>query len=396
MRKLIFIILYLISIFYLQAQENDSIKSTDSIFVQKAKSPLSLNGEVTAWSVFQFAKPVNTQVAVRFVPTLTGSWNVYPKTKFDFEASLQMNGTLNFAGTQFDTATYVLKPYRVWARYSGTNWEVRAGLQQINFGSAKLFRPLMWFDEMDPRDPLKLTNGVYGVLGKYFFENNANIWLWTLIGNKNTKGFEFMGTAQWTPEMGGRAQIPVGPGELAFSTDFRKANVQSYLSSVPDGTYLDEKRFGLDGHWDLGLGLWFESSAGVFDKNNFSIPRFQDLWNVGADYTIPVGAGLGATVEYFRYHSGDEIWKNGTVLNILGSMLSTPVSLTDNVSVMVFYVNEAKAWFNYLSYSRTYDNWQIYLMGFWNPDLNLFFAENMSGKNLFSGKGIQLMVNYNF
>lgn len=390
MKKLFFIIFLSLSIIYLRAQENDTINNP------KEKSHLSLNGEVTAWSVLQFSKPINTQVAARFVPTLTGNWNVSPKTKFDFEASLQLNGALNFAGTRYDTATYVFKPYRVWARYSGNNWEVRGGLQQINFGSAKLFRPLMWFDEMDPRDPLKLTNGVYGVLGKYFFENNANLWFWTLIGNKNSKGFEFMGTSQWTPEVGGRAQIPVGQGELAVSTDFRKANVQSYLLPVPDRTYLNEKRFGLDGHWDVGVGLWFENSISIFDKNNFSIPRFQDLWNVGADYTIPVGAGLSVTAEYLRYHLGSEIWKNGTALNVIGGMLSTPVSLTDNVSAMIFYVKEAKGWFNYLSYSRTYDNWQIYIIGFWNPELNLPFAGDMSGKNLFSGKGIQLMVNYNF
>ena len=62
---------------------------------------------------------------------------------------------------------------------------IEPGLQKINFGSATMLRPLMWFDQVDPRDPLQLTDGVWGVLGRYYFLNNANIWLWGLYGNKN-------------------------------------------------------------------------------------------------------------------------------------------------------------------------------------------------------------------
>lgn len=35
----------------------------------------------------------------------------------------------------------------------------------------------MRFDQVDPRDPLKLTDGVRGLLGRYCFLNNADIWL---------------------------------------------------------------------------------------------------------------------------------------------------------------------------------------------------------------------------
>jgi hypothetical protein len=61
-----------------------------------------------------------------------------------------------------------IKPYRLWARYSTSQLEIRAGLQKINFGSANILRPLMWFDQMDPRDPLQLTDGVWGILGRYY------------------------------------------------------------------------------------------------------------------------------------------------------------------------------------------------------------------------------------
>jgi len=109
------------------------------------------------------------------------------------------------------------KPYRFWARYSAKQVELRIGLQKINFGSASMLRPLMWFDQVDPRDPLMLTDGVWGILGRYYFLNNANIWLWGLYGNDNRKGWEIFNSQKTIPEFGGRLQIPVPKGESGFS-----------------------------------------------------------------------------------------------------------------------------------------------------------------------------------
>src|SRR5690606_2983707 len=61
-------------------------------------------------------------------------------------------------------------PYRLWFRYSNHTQEYRLGLQKINFGSATLFRPLMWFDQMNPEDPLQMTQGVWGALFRYYFQ----------------------------------------------------------------------------------------------------------------------------------------------------------------------------------------------------------------------------------
>ena len=88
---------------------------------------------------------------------------------------------------------------------------VRGGLQKINFGSANLLRPLMWFDQIDPRDPLQLTDGVWGILGRYYFLNNANIWVWGLIGNDQRKGWEVIPSVKNKPEFGFRVQMPI-PG----------------------------------------------------------------------------------------------------------------------------------------------------------------------------------------
>lgn len=360
---------------------------------------LSFNGQVTLWGVGQFQNPMQEQLGGRFVPTLLGNFNLYHKTKLDFEASLNINGSANFTWFSTDTLNGELKPYRVWLRYSGNNWEVRAGLQKINFGSAKMFRPLMWFDGMDIRDPLQLTDGVYGLLGKYFFQNNANLWLWGLIGNSKPKGYELWGSSEWKPEIGGRFEMPVGPGEIALSTHHRRVKYLNGISSVYQWQETNESRIGLDGKWDVGIGLWFESGVTLTDPQNdqyLASFRVQDLWNVGADYTFPVGNGLGTTVEYFRYHAGNEFLLKGTTLNVLGTMLTYPVSMLDNLSGMLFYMPEQKMTMNYLSWTRTYDNLSIYVIGYWNPENVQLFSAQTQSKNLYAGKGLQIMLNYNF
>lgn len=363
---------------------------------EEKSSKISFNGQVTSWATAQFQDPFAMQLGGRFVPTLLGKFPVSKKNNIDFETSLNLNGSANFNRLDYDTGLVQLKPYRVWARYATENCEVRAGLQKINFGSAKLFRPLMWFDGMDVRDPLQLTDGVYGVLGRYYFPNNANVWLWSLLGNTKPKGWETMGSAQWKPEVGGRFQMPAGQGEIALSTHYRKANVYSFKSTVPDNTLLNESKIGLDGKWDVGIGLWFESSVTLLDANTYNLPQVQDAWNLGADYTLPLGNGLGVTLEYFRYHAGNQFLNSGTSINLIGSMFTYPVSVLDNLSAMVFYLPEQKLWYNYLSWSRLYDNWSLYAIGYWNPTNYQLLSSQSQGRNLFAGKGMQLMVDYNF
>jgi hypothetical protein len=370
-----------------------------SLSAQKDSAGISFNGQLTAWGIMQFENQLPIRFGGRFVPTVLGNYSFSANSGIDFEASLNINGTADFTGFKRDTLLGQLKPYRVWARYSGQNWEIRAGLQKINFGSAKMFRPLMWFDGMDVRDPLQLTDGVYGVLAKYFFQNNANLWFWGLIGNKNPKGYELWGSTQWSPEIGGRFQMPAGPGEIALSTHHRKIEYQNG-SSVGFSRYeTNESRIGLDGKWDVGIGFWFESSVTLTDTQNQMNPllfKIQDMWNLGADYTLPVGNGMGVTVEYFRYHAGDQFLVSGSSVNVIGTMLNYPLSLLDNLSGMVFYLPDQNKWMNYLSWGRTYDNLNIYGIAYWNPLYVQLVSAQSANRNMFAGKGVQLMVSYNF
>jgi len=383
MKNLVYII-YLILFSFDMLAQNDSAK-------------IHLNGQIVAWTTAQFENPFVLQPGGRFVPSLKGKFNFTENSFFDFEASLNINGNVSFQDWKYTEAIVQIKPYRVLARFGTDKIEIRAGLQKINFGQAKMFRPLMWFDGMDVRDPLQLTDGVYGLLGKYYFNSNGSLWAWGLIGNKNNKGWEFNATEQWKPELGGRLELPLLKGEIAFSTNYRKVHAINSLSSRwNDYQLLNESRIGLDGKWDIGAGIWFENSTTISQKNYIMIPRFQDMWNLGIDYTLPLGNGLGLTVEYLRYHAGNQFFINGNSLNLVGSMISYPLSIMDNLSLMLFYVPGQNMLFNYASWSRTYDKWSIYTIGFWNPVNAEMLSFQSNSKNLFSGKGMQVMVSYNF
>ncbi len=164
---------------------------------------LSFDNQISTWLGMNYTDQVYWQAGARYIPTLSPVLNLGAKSKIDAELSLNTYGNLLFTEAKYDTVNYGLKPYRLWLRYSASNLEIRAGLQKITFGSASILRPLMWFDNIDVRDPLQLTEGVYSLLGRYYFNNNINIWLWTLYGNKNKKGWEVAPSVYEIPEFGG-------------------------------------------------------------------------------------------------------------------------------------------------------------------------------------------------
>ena len=362
--------------------------------VQKS---LRFNGQIVGWANVQMDNPVFWQPGARFVPSLTWKQSITSNTTFDAEASLNIYGNADFRNFKTDTLNGQIKPYRVWLRYSNQNFELRAGLQKINFGQARMFRPLMWFDGMDVRDPLQLTDGVYGLLAKYFFENNANIWAWGLLANENRKGWELFGSEKWKPELGGRVELPLLNGEIALSTHHRKVKAINLLSSqLNNFQLLNESRFGLDGKWDVGPGIWFENSTTITQVNNIQVPRYQDMWNFGLDYTFPLGNGLGMTVEYLRYHAGENFLTGGITMQFAGGMFTYPLSVVDNLTLMLFYEPIANQLFNYASWSRNYDNWSIYAIVFVNPENAQMIGFQSGNRNLFAGKGFQVMCSYNF
>jgi hypothetical protein len=360
----------------------------DSIFKFK--------GQVDGYAGLNFAKPVLVQTGVRFLPSLSIGKNLNSNLKFDSEISFDSYLNYQYAGSGSDASDSKIKPYRLWIRLSTERFELRAGLQKINFGSASALRPLMWFDHLDPRDPLQLTDGVYALLGRYYFQNNANAWLWVLWGNDKTIGWETVPAVRKIPEFGGRMQFPVPKGEVAFSYHHRTANLASVLSpaEIHGAASYPEDKIGLDGKWDIGPGVWAEYSLTHSTLDSAYFQPWTKLFTLGIDYTFSLGNGLYAASEYFSYSSAGKIFIPGVNQTFSSLTVNYPIGI-NKIGSIIYYNWTDKSWYRFINLQRQSDNWTYYLFLFWNPEKFAIY-NNISGNNLFSGKGIQLMAVFNF
>lgn len=356
------------------------------------KAGIRLDNQVSSWVNVNLADTVHWQGGLRYIPVLSPYWQIGERGKLDAELSVKSWGNLTFSGFNYDSADYSLKPYRLWLRYSSSNLEIRAGLQKINFGSALVFRPLMWFDKMDFRDPLQLTDGVYALLGRYYFNNNVNIWLWGLYGNENVKGWEAAPSLSDIPEYGGRFQLPVPRGEMALSYHHRDADYSGLLAGLPmvPETRFTEQLFGIDGKWDLGIGLWIEYVRKLNEKDNPLMGRWESYFSLGADYTFPLGNGLNVTSEYFRYANRPDEGEQEAKRNLVTLSMNYPLSVTHNLSGVIYYNIDAEEWYRFINFQLSYDYLSVYLMAYWNPD-NPAAGSGSEQGSLFSGKGFQVM-----
>ncbi len=337
---------------------------------------ISFNGKLSGWINFYDSGIDSSQVGFRYLPDFKISHGLGGESNIDAEISFNLYTSAIFSSISDFTNNVQIDPYRIYLRYSTSQFETRVGLQKINFGSATILRPLMWFDKVDPRDPLQLTNGVYGLMAKYVFLNNSNLWFWGLYGNNDTKGIEMVKAAQNTIEVGGRFQFSIPKSELAVTFHTRKLDPNDwnakYTSRLSDGT---ENRLALDGKFDIGIGLWFE---GMMQQTIISSDQTQwdNLLTIGADYTVKLGNGV--------YVLGEHLM--GTDKSISAFQLSYNLGLLDSVNAIGYYNwnSNKSGWF--LGWKRTYDNLVINISGFWSE-------ENIGGA--FLGKGLQVMLSFN-
>jgi hypothetical protein len=350
-----------------------------------------LENQFSGWAMADFTRPADYQLGGRYIPSLSVTDSVANGQTLSGEISINTVGSVDFMDNSQASYSGRIKPYRLWLRYAFPRLELRAGLQKINFGSASILRPMMWFDRIDVRDPLQLTDGVYCFLGRYYFQNNVNIWFWTLYGNDNTKGWETVPTKAHTPEFGGRIQLPVPKGEAAISYHHRKAAMAGDTINFISGDVYPEDRLGIDGKWDIGIGIWFEAVVKHNGINNPVMHTWETYLNLGMDYTFGLGNGLNVITEYFRYSNRAEF--SGSGMNTSFSVLSAnyPFGLMNTVTAMVYYNWDQRDWYRFISIQRKYDYLSLYLMAFWNPgQFNLY--STTQDRNLFAGKGIQVMA----
>lgn len=358
-----------------------------------AAQNIDFSGQAIGWSTLHPETPFQLQGGLRYIPEISFT---YPLGDYSLDGEFSVNlwGSATVQSDEEIMTDRELSPYRMWLRFSGNRFDVRAGLQKINFGSAVLLRPLMWFDRMDPRDPLQLTDGVYGVLGRYYFLNNANLWLWGLYGNNGTKGWEYFPSKKNSIEYGGRFQFPVEMGEMALSYHHRRGDTQGMPPDTNNNEHVfPENRIALDTRLDLVVGLWMEASL-MHQDLDFTGNEFTTMLNMGSDYTFNLGNGLHAMGEGFAYMKGKHLLGAQTEHYYGLLSLSYPISIIHELSTMVFYDFTEQNLYRFVNWSMTYDRWGFYIIGFWNPESYALYNFETEYR-LYAGWGFQLMAVFN-
>ncbi len=359
--------------------------------VDTSKTNFEFKGQLSSWAHVNGSNPYPLYLGARYIPQANYKIRLKKNHLIDFEASANIVGDM---GVHFWDSTDFngnISPYRLWGRYSSSQFEFRVGLQKIDFGTAVMMRALRWFDQVDPRDPLQLTDGVYGALARYYFLNNANIWLWGLYGNENTKGMEILETNIDIPEFGGRVQFPIPLGEAGLSYHHRVVDSRKYSKFIPSYEKVPENRIGIDAKWDLLIGLWIEGSY-VNKSKDLGALTHQEIMTIGADYTFNVGAGLNVTIEHMLFASDKKAFEFVSTQNNTGLSLMYPIGMFDNIQAIFYYDWKSEQVYNFVNWFRNFDKTTFYIMAYWNPD-NLITPTGAS--NLYAGKGIQFMFVYN-
>jgi len=352
-------------------------------------------GQLSAWIAGNNGEDSKMYIGLRYIPIISIEKSLAKKYTIDAEFSLNAYGTGQVHSFDNIETDGEIKPYRMWLRFSSSQFEARLGLQKINFGSATLLRPLMWFDRIDPRDPLQITDGVYGLLFRYYFLNNANIWLWGLYDNDETKGLELNPTANKSIEYGSRFQAPLYKGEIAFTYHHRQTALSKeiFAQDQPDNQSVPENRFALDGKWDIGVGFWVESVIIHQESEALQYPWHRAI-NIGLDYTFGIGNGLNVLGEHFVLEYSKKAFASGEGISFSALLLNYPLGILDNIRGIIYYDWSNKELYRFVNWQRTYDRWSFYIIGFWNPEQFLIY-QSQRRNNLFSGKGFQIMTVFN-
>lgn len=373
-------------------------------------SSLSLGGQLSLQSSSRFDARFEPFFSLRFIPELKFTLAPSPSdasrpgrgVTVDAELSANAYGSALMLPDGPASTSGDVKPYRAWLRLSTSRFEARAGLQKVTFGSATVFRPMMWFDSLDPRDPLQLTEGVYALLLRYYTQGNANFWAWTMYGNDNRRGFDLAPPDKKTPEFGGRVQVPLFKGEIAATYHHRQAAIDGLVPVMepmpPEGPLpLDpvaEDRFGLDGKWDIGVGLWLEGAL-VHQRTPLLPLPYQLSLTAGLDYTFALGRGLHVLGEHFRLESSAGAFAAGQSQDLSALLLRYPFGLSDELTAIVYYDWKSRDLYRILSWRRTSDALTFTAMAFWNPT-DLFLFPGRPGSSSFAGTGLQLVLAYYF
>jgi len=357
-----------------------------------AQESLQLKGQISSYVNYNSSGSYKYHSGARYIPDLSPSF-AFSDNLIDAEFSVNIFHNSAFSENGKPINDGRIKPYRLWLRYSSDQFEIRAGMQKINFGSATMLRPLMWFDKLDPRDPLQLTDGVYALLARYYFLDNTNIWLWSLYGNSDLKTWEISKTTGNIPEFGGRIQTPLFDGEGGITFHTRETDISSFSGAFSGLGSVRENRIGLDGKWDIEAGVWFEA-AWINRNADCGLLRNQEVITLGSDYTFNLGSGLNVMAEHLIASADQTPLKFISTGNFSAFFASYPLTVVDMVNGIVYFDWKGSNVYTFANWQMTWDNVLLNVMAFWNPE-SFNLPQQNDAAAMFGGKGIQIIFAYN-
>lgn len=327
------------------------------LFTQRAGSAeIGFNGQLSSYIISNQEKRFVT-IGGRYLPKLDGSLT-FSGAKLDAEVSADIKGSAQLSPDHDRSSRKEIALYRAWVRLTTDRSEARLGRQQINFGTGNLLRPLQWFDRIDPRDPLSLSPGQWGLVSKIYFSGNDNLWLWGLYGNRDLRRWEYERTCSRCPEYGGRLEWSLPRGEMALAAHRR------WVEATP-AQRRPEHRLGLEGKWDLGPGIWGE--ACWIGRRPEADRLFQrKIFMGGADYTFGLGTGLYLSGEHLVLSDGASFaeFTDNRQLSALSAVYHP--SLGDQLKLISFFDWRAGQPYFFFDWGREIGRLTLHLMAFWS------------------------------
>ncbi len=352
-----------------------------------AQSDLKGEATLTGIQAWSDSYRSQSQVGIRYIPT----WSYRHFGNSGNLADLEIAGKINTSwNSEAGTDEILTDFYRFWLRYSTERFEARLGLQKITFGPAKLFRPLQWFDTIDPRDPQQLTKGVNAVRIRSTYDDNAELILWSTVNKKIVESHFDEYSDCLDPGYGGRLSLPsIYGSEISFTVHHQDMTLEG--NNLPT-------RLGLDYYIEYGPALWIELMKGWVENSYKGIEL-----TLGSDYTFGVGNGITITSEYswVEYRNArttiDEsgnIWEQYNYkYNLYGLMANYPLNMTDMLSIIGIYYPEEEITYHYFNWQRAWDNWLLQAGAFLLTGADSFSLG--STMNAIGTKGFQINLIFN-
>ncbi len=305
------------------------------------------------------------KAGVKLLPEFSSQWKLSKILELQSETALYLT-----AGADISDSTETFQDinlYRAWLRFGSAQTGLRIGKQKISFGSARILRPLQWFDELDPLDKSEYTDGVWAMQFSHTRLNNSSLSIWV-------KANPFSYRLSEEHDYGGRVQIVNPAGETAVSVDAKRSLAER-----------NSYKLGFDHRWDGIFGAWIEAGVSRQGLKENSV-KYSTAITLGADYTLPVGSGLALCLENELLHEGTAEPEMLHYSNDLVAVLASyPLGILDSITLLTIYEAGHNTNSGQLVWRRAYDKLS------W--DLGLEFDSGFS-KGMFRNPTFSLKIDY--